>query len=132
VLRYSKALNALLLGESEAGYLGINTERLKTRIILLNTVIVATGTSVVGVIGFVGLIVPHILRMIKGSDNRFLIIGSALLGAIIMNLADMVSRIVIAPGELPIGIVTSFVGAPVFIWILRRQKRMHHKGGYYA
>jgi iron complex transport system permease protein len=131
-LRYSKALNALLLGESEAGYLGINTEKLKTRIIILNTLIVAVGTSVVGVIGFVGLIVPHLLRMIKGSDNRFLIIGSALMGAVIMNVADMVSRIVIAPAELPIGIVTSFVGAPVFIWILRRQKGIHSKGGYYA
>jgi iron complex transport system permease protein len=131
-LRYSKALNALLLGESEAGYLGINTEKLKTRIIILNTLIVAVGTSAVGVIGFVGLIVPHLLRMIKGSDNRFLIIGSALLGAVIMNVADMVSRVVIAPAELPIGIVTSFVGAPIFIWILRSQKGIHSKGGYYA
>ena len=132
VLRYSKALNALLLGESEAGYLGIDTERLKTRIIILNTLIVAVGTSAVGVISFVGLIVPHLLRMIKGSDNRFLIIGSALVGAIIMNVADMVSRVIIAPAELPIGIVTSFVGAPVFIWILRRQKGIRNKGGYYA
>ncbi len=132
VLRYSKALNALLLGESEAGYLGIDTNKLKIKIILLNTFIVAIATSVVGVIAFVGLIVPHILRMLKGSDNRFLIIGSALLGAIIMNLADMVSRIIIAPAELPIGIVTSFVGAPVFIWILRSQKGINSKGGFYA
>jgi len=130
VLRYSKALNALLLGESEAGYLGINTDSLKTKVILLNTFIVAIVTSVVGVIGFVGLIVPHILRMIKSSDNRFLIIGSTLVGAIIMNLADMVSRVIIAPAELPIGIVTSFVGAPIFIWLLLRQKG--GKGGFYA
>lgn len=130
VLRYSKALNALLLGESEAGYLGINTESLKTKIILLNTLIVAIGTSVVGVIGFVGLIVPHLLRMIKSSDNRFLIIGSTFAGAIIMNVADMVSRSIIAPAELPIGIVTSFVGAPIFIWLLLKQKG--GKGGFYA
>jgi iron complex transport system permease protein len=130
VLRYSKALNALLLGETEAGYLGIDTDRLKTKIIILNTFIVAIGTSVVGVIGFVGLIVPHLLRMLKSSDNRFLIIGSTFAGAIIMNVADMVSRTVIAPAELPIGIVTSFVGAPVFIWILLRQKG--GKGGFYA
>ena len=129
-LRYSKALNALLLGESEAGYLGIDTEKLKTRIIIINTLIVAIGTSVVGVIGFVGLIVPHLLRMIKGSDNRFLIIGSGLLGAIIMNVADVISRSVLAPAELPIGIVTSFVGAPIFIWILLHQK--DGKGGFYA
>jgi iron complex transport system permease protein len=130
VLRYSKALNALLLGEAEASYLGINTNSLKTKIILLNTFIVAIATSVVGVIGFVGLIVPHLLRMIKGSDNRFLIIGSAFVGAILMNIADMVSRVIIAPAELPIGIVTSFVGAPVFIWLLLRQKG--GKGGFYA
>jgi iron complex transport system permease protein len=130
VLRYSKALNALLLGEAEAGYLGINTNSLKTKIILLNTFIVAIATSVVGVIGFVGLIVPHILRMIKSSDNRFLIIGSTLVGAIVMNLADMTSRVIIAPAELPIGIVTSFIGAPVFIWLLLRQKG--GKGGFYA
>ena len=128
VLRYSKALNALLLGEEEAGYLGVDTEKLKIKVIVLNTLIVAVGTSVVGVIGFVGLIVPHLLRMIKTSDNSFLIIGSIFVGAIIMNIADMTSRIIIAPAELPIGIVTSFVGAPVFIWILRRQK----KGGFYA
>jgi iron complex transport system permease protein len=130
VLRYSKALNALLLGESEAGYLGVNTDSLKRKVILLNTCMVAIATSVVGVIGFVGLIVPHLLRMIKSSDNRFLIIGSAFAGAIIMNVADIVSRVIIAPAELPIGIVTSFVGAPVFIWILLRQKG--GKGGFYA
>jgi iron complex transport system permease protein len=130
VLRYSKALNALLLGESEAGYLGIDTDKLKTKIIVLNTFIVAIATSVVGVIGFVGLIVPHLLRMIKSSDNRFLIIGSVFAGAILMNIADMASRVVIAPAELPIGIVTSFVGAPIFIWILLRQKG--GKGGFYA
>jgi iron complex transport system permease protein len=132
VLRYSKALNALLLGEAEAGYLGIDTNSLKTKIILLNTFIVAIATSVVGVIGFVGLIVPHLLRMIKSSDNHFLIIGSALVGAIIMNIADMTSRVIVAPAELPIGIVTSFVGAPIFIWILLRQKKTNNKGGFYA
>ncbi len=133
VLRYSKALNALLLGEEQAGYLGVNTESLKIKIIVLNTLIVAVATSVVGVIGFVGLIVPHLLRMIKGSDNRFLIIGSVFLGAILMNIADMTSRLIIAPAELPIGIVTSFVGAPVFIWILRRQTGGgDKKGGFYA
>lgn len=114
-LRYSKALNALLLGETEAGYLGINTEKLKMRIILINTFIVAMATSIVGVIGFIGLIVPHLLRMMKSSDNRFLIIASALLGAILLNMADMVSRVIVAPSEFPIGIITAFVGAPVFL-----------------
>ena len=130
--RYSKSLNALLLGETEAGYLGINTEKLKMRIILINTFIVAMATSIVGVIGFIGLIVPHLLRMMKSSDNRFLIIASALLGAILLNLADMVSRIIVAPSEFPIGIITAFVGAPVFLFLLIRNSRKQQQGGFYA
>jgi iron complex transport system permease protein len=131
-LRYSKGLNALLLGEAEAGYLGVDTEKLKLRVILLNTLVVAAGTSMVGVIGFVGLIVPHLLRIAKSSDNRFLIIGSALLGGTVLIVADIAARLVIAPGELPIGIVTAFVGAPVFIWMLISNKRSKHFGGFYA
>ncbi len=131
-LRYSKSLNALLLGEEEAAYLGINTEQLKIRIILINTLLVAIATSVVGVIGFVGLIVPHLLRMFRSADNRFLIIGSAFLGAIVLNAADMLSRILLAPAELPIGIVTAVVGAPVFLWLLTRQGGPGKKGGFYA
>jgi iron complex transport system permease protein len=131
-LKYSKALNALLLGESEAHHLGIDTEQLKRRVILLNTIVVAVATSMVGVIGFVGLIVPHILRMLKGSDNRYLLIGSAFLGAIVMNVSDMTARSVLAPAELPIGIVTAFVGAPVFLWLLLRSKRQSQGGGFYA
>jgi heme transport system permease protein len=131
-LRFSKSLNALLLGEEEAGYLGVNTEKLKKNIILLNTFIVAIATSLVGVIAFLGLIVPHILRMLKSSDNRFLMIGSALLGAILLNLADMVARILVAPSEFPIGIITAFVGAPVFIFMLISNSRKQQKGGFYA
>lgn len=131
-LRYSKGLNALLLGEEEAGYLGVNTEKLKKNVILLNTFMVAMATSLVGVIAFLGLIVPHILRMLKSSDNRFLIIGSALLGAILLNLADMVARILVAPSEFPIGIITAFVGAPVFLYMLISNSRKQQKGGFYA
>jgi iron complex transport system permease protein len=131
-LRYSKSLNALLLGEDEAKYLGVNTERLKLKVIIINTFIVAMATCIVGVIGFVGLIVPHLLRMIKSGDNRFLIIASALLGAILLNLADMVSRIIVAPSEFPIGIITAFVGAPVFLFLLIRNNRRQQKGGFYA
>ncbi len=131
-LRYSKALNALLLGEEEAGYLGVNTEKLKMRIILLNTFIVAIATSVVGVISFVGLIVPHLLRIMRSSDNRFLTIGSALLGAIVLNVADMVARVLVAPSEFPIGIITAFTGAPVFLYMLISNSRKQQKGGFYA
>jgi iron complex transport system permease protein len=131
-LRSSKGLNALLLGEEEAGYLGVRTETLKRRIIFLNCLVVGVVTSIVGVIVFVGLVVPHILRMLRGSDNRFLIIGSSLLGPIVMLLADMFARLVIAPAEMPIGIVTAFVGAPVFLYILLRKEKPGRSGGFYA
>lgn len=131
-LRYSNALNAMLLGESEAFYLGVHPERLKMGVMVVNTLMVATATSMVGVIGFVGLIVPHSLRMLRGSDNRFLIAGSSLLGASLLILADMFARLAIAPAELPIGIVTALTGAPVFIWLLLRQHSTETQGGFYA
>jgi iron complex transport system permease protein len=131
-LRYAKALNALMLGETEAGYLGIRTQRLKSRVLLLNTLMVAVATSVVGVIAFVGLVVPHILRLLKSTDNRFLIIASALLGAILLNFADMLARIIVAPSEFPIGVLTAFAGAPVFLYLLIRAGRRQQQGGFYA
>ncbi|HEY4109458.1 iron ABC transporter permease [Puia sp.] len=131
-LRYAKALNALMLGETEAGYLGVRTARLKSRILLINTLMVAVATSVVGVIGFVGLVVPHILRLLKSTDNRFLIIASALLGAILLNAADMLARVIVAPSEFPIGVLTAFAGAPVFLYLLIRAGRRQQQGGFYA
>ena len=131
-LRFAKPLNALQLGDAEAGYLGINTERLKIAVILVNTLLVSVATSMVGIIAFVGLIVPHLLRLLKGSDNRYLIIGSALLGAVVLIVTDIICRIVIAPAEMPIGIVTAFIGAPVFFWLLSRYKNNNEKGGFYA
>jgi iron complex transport system permease protein len=132
VLRYSKQLNAIQLGETEAGYLGFNVERMKIQLILINTLMVAVATSMVGVISFVGLTVPHLLRLMKGSDNRYLIIGSGLLGAIVMIVADMLARIIIAPSEMPIGIITAFVGAPVFLFLLFKNRKKHSKGGFFA
>ena len=120
--RYAKQLNALMIGEEEATYLGVNVNRLKWIILSVNVVIVAIATAFTGVISFVGLIVPHILRMIGGADNRFLIAGSALLGATLLTLADLMARLVIRPAELPIGILTSAVGVPVFILLLRRRQ----------
>jgi iron complex transport system permease protein len=121
-LRYAKALNALMIGEEEATYLGINVNRLKWLILSVNVLIVAVATAFTGVISFVGLIVPHILRMIGGADNRFLILGSALMGATFLTLADLMARLVVRPAELPIGILTSAVGVPVFIFLLRRRQ----------
>jgi iron complex transport system permease protein len=131
-LRFSRPLNALQLGDSEAGYLGVHTERLKISVILVNTLLVSVATSIVGIIAFVGLIVPHLLRLLKGSDNRYLLIGSALLGASLLVLTDIICRIVIAPAEMPVGIVTAFVGAPVFLWLLSKFKNNQQKGGFYA
>lgn len=120
------------LGETEAGYLGVNTERTKIILIIVNTLMVSIATSFVGVISFVGLVVPHLLRLMKGSDNRYLIIGSALLGGILMAAADMLCRVIIAPAEMPIGIITAFVGAPFFLWLLNRNLRAHRKEGFFA
>jgi iron complex transport system permease protein len=130
--RYSKQLNALLLGEEEATYLGVNPDKLKRRILLLNTIMVSVATAFVGVITFMGLIVPHVLRLLIGSDNKRLLPASMILGAALLVLADLIARIVLAPAEVPIGIITSLVGAPVFIILLKRFNLMQHKGGYNA
>jgi len=120
-LRFGKHLNLLMIGEEEAQLLGVNTRRLKLQVLLTNVVMVAVATAFVGVISFVGLIVPHVLRIINGSDNRFLVRNSALLGAILLSMADLVARMLLRPAELPIGIVTAVVGVPVFIILLRRK-----------
>lgn len=130
-LRDAKALNALMLGEDEAALLGLEPQRLIIRLLVLNTLMVATATAMVGVIAFVGLVVPHVLRMLRSSDYGFLIPGSALLGALLMVVVDVVARLVIAPAELPVGIITAVVGAPVFLWILLLQQR-RGSAGYYG
>ncbi|MCZ2356345.1 MAG: iron ABC transporter permease [Bacteroidia bacterium] len=119
-LRYAKKLNALMLGEEEAQLLGVNIKQLKMQVLLINVIMVAVSTAFVGVIGFVGLITPHLLRMISGSDNRILIWTGALLGAIVLTASDITARLLLSPAELPIGIVTSVIGAPIFIALLQK------------
>jgi iron complex transport system permease protein len=131
-LRYSKQLNTLLLGEEEAGYLGVDADKLKMRIMLLNTAMVSVATAFVGVISFMGLIVPHVLRLLIGSDNKKLLPSSMILGAMLLVLADMCARLILAPAEVPIGIITSLVGAPIFILLLKRFNVVNEKGGYHA
>jgi iron complex transport system permease protein len=131
-LRFSKALNAMVLGEKEAEYLGINIERIKLGLILINTFMVAIATAFVGVISFIGLVVPHIIRIIHRSGSRFLIINSALLGAVLLNLADMLSRTIAKPSELPIGIITAIAGAPLFLFLLVKNNRQNKTGGFYG
>lgn len=119
-----RGLNGLAFGEATAHHIGIPVQRMKNTAIL--TVAAATGAAVAvsGGIGFVGIIVPHLLRLWTGPDHRMLLINAALLGASLLLLADMISRVVIAPAELPIGIVTAVLGAPVFLWILLRKRGM--------
>ena len=120
----ASGLNGLALGEAAAGHIGIAVQRVKAMAIL--TVALATGTSVAlsGGLGFVGIIVPHLLRLISGPDHRHLLLNAALLGATVLILADMVSRAVIAPAELPIGIVTAVTGGPFFLWVLLRNRAL--------
>ncbi|MGP8306017.1 FecCD family ABC transporter permease [Vibrio sp. YIC-376] len=116
------ALNALLLGESEARHLGIPVQKLKRQLILLSAVGVGVTVSICGAIGFIGLVIPHLGRMLSGPDHRNLLPISALLGALLLTSADMLARRLAAPAELPVGIVTALLGAPFFIYLLFQQK----------
>lgn len=120
----SRGLNALLLGEMEARHLGISVEKLKRRIVILTAAAVGAAVSISGVIGFVGLVVPHLLRLMIGPDNRFLLPGSAILGAVLLLGADLVARNIVTPAELPIGVVTATLGAPFFLWLLLKNKTL--------
>lgn len=114
------ALNALLLGESEARHLGFDVERLKVELILCTALGVGAAVAAAGMIGFIGLVVPHLLRLIVGPDHRVLLPASMFGGAILLLLADLVARLALAPAELPIGIVTALIGAPFFLFLLIR------------
>ncbi len=118
-----KVLNAMALGEENAVYMGIRIRREKMWIIVLTSLIVSTCVSFTGVIGFVGLVVPHIIRLIRGGDNRHILVNSVLVGSAFLVLADTVSRTIIIPQELPIGIITSLAGAPLFLYIIAKNQR---------
>lgn len=121
---FSKKMNAMLLGEQEARHLGVNTERIKKIIIVLAALGVGAAVSVSGVIGFIGLVVPHLLRLVIGPDHRFLMPGSVLLGALMLLGSDLIARMIVIPAELPIGVVTSTIGAPFFLWLLMRNRSL--------
>ena len=120
--RMARALNAMLLGEAEAHYLGFDVDRTKRMIIVLTALITGAGVAVSGVIGFVGLVTPHLVRLAIGPDHRYLLPASALLGGCLLLLADMAARTVVLPAELPIGIVTACFGGPFFLWLLARRR----------
>jgi iron complex transport system permease protein len=121
--RDSRALNALLLGESEARHLGINVQRVKRRLIVLTALGVGVSVAVAGLVGFVGLIMPHIIRLMIGPDHRWLIPASGLAGAILLVVADSLARVVVIPAELPTGILTAILGAPFFVALLVQQRK---------
>lgn len=123
LLFFGKSLNLFSLGESQAEMMGVSTRRLKIWVVLFSTLAVGVSVAFSGIIAFVGLLVPHTLRLIGTVDNRFLLPASLIAGAIVLNLADLLARTIIQPLELPIGVVTALVGAPVFLAILIREKR---------
>lgn len=120
---FGKSINALALGESQAMHMGINVAVLKRIIIVLATLAVGASVAVSGLIGFVGLVVPHIIRMAFSSDHRLVIPASALLGAVVLVAADLIARTIVSPAELPIGILTAMIGTPIFIYIIVRERR---------
>ncbi|TMV13032.1 FecCD family ABC transporter permease [Arenibacterium halophilum] len=118
----ARGLNGLALGEAAAMHMGIPLERLKTGAILIVAFGTGAAVAVAGTIGFIGIVVPHLLRLASGPDHRALLPNAALLGAALLILADCAARVLIAPAELPIGIVTALMGAPVFLWIVLRNR----------
>jgi len=122
VLYYARNLNALMFGEESAQYLGIDTERLKKTLLIISAIMTGAAVAVSGVIGFVGLIIPHIIRLIVGPDHRILLPVTIFSGALFLVVADILARTVIAPAELPIGVITALCGAPFFLYLLRSKR----------
>ena len=116
----ASALNALLLGESEANHLGVDVEGLKRELVFCTALGVGAAVAAAGMIGFIGLVVPHLVRLLTGPDHRVLLPASVLAGASLLLFADLIARLAMAPAELPIGIVTAFLGAPFFLYLLLR------------
>ena len=123
LILYSRVLNILQLNDLHAQTLGVNVNRTKTIILLSASLVTASAVAFSGVIGFVGLVGPHVVRLIWGSDYRHLVPMSAILGAGFLILADLGARVIAIPTELPVGIITAFFGAPFFIYILKTNKR---------
>ncbi len=125
VFLYAQArkLNILVQGEETALHLGVNVERTKQWLLIVTSLITAVAVSLAGIIGFVGIMVPHLMRLVFGSDHRLLLPVSALFGACFLVVADTLARVVLAPAELPVGVITALCGAPYFIFLLKRKAR---------
>ncbi|MCM8524852.1 FecCD family ABC transporter permease, partial [Enterobacter hormaechei] len=125
IWRLASALNLLQLGEEEAHYLGVEVAVVQRILLLCSALLVAAAVAVSGVIGFVGLVVPHLMRMWLGADHRAVIPGSVLAGAALLLIADTVARTLVAPAEMPVGLLTSLLGAPWFLWLIFRRGGEH-------
>lgn len=122
LLRLARPLDAMALGEDDATHLGIDVARLKRSAALATAIGVGAAVSVTGTIGFIGLVTPHLVRLAAGPSHRQVLLGSALLGASLLLIADLVARFAVAPAELPLGVVTALIGAPFLIWLLGRRR----------
>jgi iron complex transport system permease protein len=122
LLALARPLNLLAIGEETAAHLGTDVERVKWSAFLIASLLVAAGVAVSGVIGFIGLIVPHAIRLVWGSDHRLLLPASILAGAAFLLIADIVARTVAAPAELPVGVITALIGVPIFVVLLTRRR----------
>jgi len=125
IWRLAGALNLLQLGDEEAHYLGVDVRVVQRILLLCSALLVASAVSVSGVIGFIGLVVPHLMRMWLGSDHRAVIPGSVLAGAFLLLIADTLARTAVAPAEMPVGLLTSLLGAPWFLWLIFRRGGQH-------
>lgn len=125
IWRLATALNLLQLGEEEAHYLGVDVGNVQRILLLCSALLVAAAVAVSGVIGFIGLVVPHLMRMWLGSDHRAVIPGSVLAGAFLLLIADTAARTLVAPAEMPVGLLTSILGAPWFLWLIFRRGGQH-------
>lgn len=117
-------LNLLQLGDEEAHYLGVNVKRKRQQLLLLSSLLVGAAVSVSGVIGFIGLVIPHLIRMTTGADHRWLIPCSTLAGACLLLIADTLARTLVQPAEMPVGLLTSLIGGPYFLWLILRSRRV--------
>ena len=124
----ARHLDLLVLGEREARHLGMNVERTRLTVIVLCALACGAAVAVAGILGFVGLIVPHLVRLVNGPGHRVLLPASALGGATMLTFADLVARTAVVPREIPLGVMTALLGAPIFLFLIRRSQREY--GGF--
>jgi iron complex transport system permease protein len=122
LMRLAKPLNLLNLGENQAQNLGVNLKNLRWQVVCFATLAVGVSVALTGVIGFIGLVVPHLVRLLGGTDHRKLLLGAALGGAFALNFTDTLARTLVAPAELPVGVVTALLGAPLFLYLLLKSQ----------